>query len=412
MDEKELEKLMNGVADKTKAAIKAEIEAATNGLMKKDDLAASLEKAGIKAEEIKKLTDAVEKQGLELQKMLAGGNKGAHKSMEEILEEKAQAIKQLASGEQRVIKLSLPTIQKTEVTRAAFASNTLGVRLPGIGELPYLGMVMAPLFRKATIGAGMNGTIRYYDQAAVTRNADFKAESAAYPESAISWIERTANAEKLADSIPVTKEAFNDIDFIKSELDRLLNLNLALKEDAALYSGDGNTPNIKGINVYATAKDATVLAAPYAASVNNANLYDLIAVLRVILSSSKQSKYAMSHVLLNPADVLKFKLKKGADGHYVLPPFISADGRYIDGCQVIESNQVTANTLCAGDFRYGTIYEAQGIEIEMGWINDQFVQDAMTIKASKRELLLVRNVDADAFLKITDIDAAVNGLED
>lgn len=408
---KELKELLKGVADKNKELVKEELKMATDGLMKKDDLAASLEKMGLKADEIKKLTDAVEKQGLELNKMLTGGGKGEQKSYEQILEEKATEIKALASGN-GVVKFSIPSANKTQVERSAVANNTGAMRLPGLGELPYLGMVMLPLFRQAKLGAGMNGTLRYYDQVAVVRGADFKAEGAAFAESEITWGEYNAVAQKLTDSIPVTEESFNDIDFIKGELDRLMNLNLALKEDAALYSGTGVAPQIKGINVYATAKDAVVAGAPYAGTVGSSNLYDLIAVLRVILSNSKQSKYAMSHALLNPADILKYKLKKGADGHYVLPPFITADGKMIDGCKIVESNQVTANTLTAGDFRYGTVYEAEGLAIEMGRINDQFVKGAMTIRATKRELLLVRNVDLDAFIKIADIDAAVAALED
>jgi len=58
----------------------------------------------------------------------------------------------------------------------------------------------------------------------------------------------------------------------------------------------------------------------------------------------------------------------------------------------------------------GTIYDLEGVTIEMGWINDQFVQNAMTILAEKRLALLVRNIDQYAFCKCTDIDVAVNQL--
>lgn len=73
------------------------------------------------------------------------------------------------------------------------------------------------------------------------------AEGATKPESAISWIERTCRIEKVADSIPVTKEALADIFFVQGEIRRLLEINLALKVDDLLYDGDGVTPNIKGV---------------------------------------------------------------------------------------------------------------------------------------------------------------------
>lgn len=410
MDEKELKALMDGLAQKNKEAIKVEVEAATAGIMKADELGAKLEAMGISAKEVKALTEAVEKQGEELRKYFEKGN-GQSKSLDQYIEEKASEIVKIGRGEIHTLKIEIPKVNKTTVLTTAAGSSTLAMRLGDVGELAYLGSKLAPLFRKATIGPNMGGTIRYFDQSTVTRNAAGKDENTQYAESVIAWTEYSASAVKITDSIPVTKEAFNDFGFIKSELDRLMNINMALKEDQQLYAGTGVAPQLKGINVYATDKQATVVAAPYAGTVDNANVYDLIAVLRVILTTSKQSKYIPNVVLMNPADILKFKLKKASDGHYILPPFIAANGMVIDSISVVETNQVTANTLTIGDFRYGTIYEAQGLEIEMGLIDKQFVQDAMTIKASKRELLLVRTADADAFAKLTDIDAAVAGLE-
>jgi len=43
----------------------------------------------------------------------------------------------------------------------------------------------------------------------------------------------------------------------------------------------------------------------------------------------------------------------------------------------------------------------------MGFIANQFINDMMTIKARKRTALLVRNVDLNAFAKVTDIPAAI-----
>jgi hypothetical protein len=406
--EGQLEKLMNKAGEKNKEVIKVELESAVKGFCKVSDLEEKFVAMGLKSETIKELTDAVTKQGDELRKFLEKGTKNEIKHINTLIDDQAANLAKVANGEQRSVKMVID--RKTTVLTTAVSGNTMAVRLPDVGQLPYASMVLRPLFRQSGIGAGMNGTIRYYDQANITRGAVAKAENTAFPESVIDWIERTASAQKIADSIPVTKESLNDIEFVKGEIDRLLNINMALKEDYYLYAGTGNAPEIKGINVYATSKDAVIAAAPYLASVEEANFYDLIANLRVLLSTGKQSKYAMNVVLINPFDTLKYKLKKGADGHYVLPPFISQNGSIIDSVRVVESNQVTQNTLTAGDFRYGTIYDAQGLEIEMGMINDQFVKDAYTIKASQRELLLVRNVDADAFIKIDDVDAAVASL--
>lgn len=411
-EEKQLTKLFEKAGEKHKEAIKTEVDAAVNGLMKSSELEAKFLAMGLKEGVIKEITDAVKAQGEELRKFFDG--KKADKGVDELIHEKSAEIKKIAENDGRSsMKIMIPmaAVRKTLVERAAFGSNTLGMRLPDIGQQATMGMSMAPLFRRSGIGPNSNGVIRYYDQDAITRGADVKAEGAAYAESAITWIERTLSVQKITDSIPVTKEAFNDIEFIKGELDRLLNINMLLKEDSQLYSGSGVAPNLKGVNVSAPTAQATLGAAPYVGTVEGANVYDLIAVLRVVISTNAQAKYAPDAVTLNPSDVLRYKLLKGSDGHYVLPPFVTADGRMIDSIRVIESNQVTVNTLTIGDFRYGTLYDMGGIEVEMGWINDQFVKDSFTIKASKREALLVRTVDETAFRKITDITAALALLE-
>jgi hypothetical protein len=100
------------------------------------------------------------------------------------------------------------------------------------------------------------------------------------------------------------------------------------------------------------------------------------------------------------------KLLKSVDGHYLLPSWASGQNS-IDGIRVVESSRVPQNQLVIGDFRYATIYDIGGVEVSMGWVNDQFIKNQMTILAEKRTGLLVRGVDLDAFLKVTDITAAI-----
>lgn len=396
MDEKELQKLLDGIAEKNRAAIKTEMEAATAGLVTASELAAKLEAVGLKDGAIKTLTDAVEKHGVELNKILAGQSGGVQKSFDEIIKEHAPAIAKLGDSRGKV-KITIP---KTEVTRASVGSTTMAMRLAEIGQLPYLGTVMSDLFRHVQVGASSNGVIRYYDQNAITRNAASVAESGVKPESAITWIERTLLIEKIADSIPVTKEAWADVGFIQGEIRRLLEINLALKKDELLFDGDGNTPNIKG--VYTSAGSFTTT--PYDDSISGANLFDLMSVLAVDISNNRQSKYKADVALVNPIDMLRLKLSKDTQGRYLF------QGVPLPW-NVVESSQVTANTMLMGDFRYGTIYDLEDVTIEMGWINDQFIQNAFTILAEQRLGLLVRTVDETAFRKVTDITAALAALE-
>lgn len=408
MEEKDFNELISRVKESVKDVVKTETEEAVKGVVSTEVFEQKLADLGLEEDSIKNLTEAVEKQGEELRKFFEEGEKNG-KSVEQMIHEKKDDIKKLASGEARNFKMHLS--KKTLVQRTAVAGTTMAMRLPGVGEIPYQSTIISGLFRHAGVSPSSNGIIRYMDQENIVRNADSVAEGAQKPESEINWIEKTLSLEKIADSIPVTMEAFKDVSFIESEVRRLLDVNLDLKEDQLLWSGTGVAPQIKGVFTSALLFDpAAYAASPGAVTTQDATIYDLLAVLRVEIVNGKQSKYMPTAVVMNPRDILRYKLAKATDGHYVLPPFIAANGAVIDGMRVAESSQVTPNTLLIGDFRYGTIYDLDGVTVEMGWVNDQFIKNQMTILAEKREGLLIREVDVDAFLKVDDIDAAVNAV--
>jgi len=352
MDEKELKALLEGVGKENgkaiREAVKTEVEAAVNGLMKADEFEKKLEAAGIKKDAIDKLTKAVETQGEEMRKIFTP--KGERKSFDELIDEKSEEIKAIAtSGKRNSVKLTIP-VNKTEVTRASVTSSTQAQRLTDIAQIPYLGTKLAGLFRHVTVSPNSNGVLRYVDQTTRTNSAAATAESGAKPESAIAWTERTLLLEKIADSIPVTKEAFADVDFIRGEIMRLLEVNLALIIDDELYDGSGVTPRLKGVYTSAGTFNYASYTGPTALY---ANLFDLAQVMATQISSGKQSKYSANTIVVHPTDYLRMQLVKDSNGVPILPLF--GGGSAYSGMSIVVSNQVTANTMLVGDFRYGTI---------------------------------------------------------
>jgi hypothetical protein len=106
----------------------------------------------------------------------------------------------------------------------------------------------------------------------------------------------------------------------------------------------------------------------------------------------------------------KYKLKKDANKNYVMPPFVSADGKVIDGMLVVEVNQMADNVLVVGERKFGTVYAMNGVTFAQGEVANQFIEDEMTLKVRKRVLFLIRNSDKNGFYKVTDIDAALTTL--
>lgn len=426
MEEKEIKALLEDVAKKNgeamSEAIKKEIGAATKGLITEAGLVASLEKAGVSAKSIKELTEAVEKQGIEMNKIINGGSNKL-KSIDEIVAEKADVIKELGSDEKKSVKFRM-NLDKTMVQSGSLTGSTLSYREQGIGQLAAPNTVFDKVFRTVNLSEAdlkvSNGVITYMDVTAETNNAAETSESTGNtvgagnkPESAITWQEYSASLRVIADTIPVTRNSYRHLGFIASEIDRLLRKNQAQRKDLQIYKGDGSAPNIKGIYTYTTA--VTLASMPNYQGLTDPNLYDLIANLRVYVAnksdaSGAQSKYMPNVVFMNPADVLRYKLAKASDGHYLLPPFVSADGTRIDGCLVIESPRVTSNTCMVGDASYGTIYQSEDVIIEMGLVNDQFLKNQWTIRAEQELCFLQRNADLGAFTKVTDITAAITAL--
>ena len=77
------------------------------------------------------------------------------------------------------------------------------------------------------------------------------------------------------------------------------------------------------------------------------------------------------------------------------------------GLTIIENSLVTANTLLVGDFGLGTLYVSDDLVIEMTEIDDDAITGMVTIHAYIRENLVVRDVDVNAFVKVTDVDTTI-----
>jgi hypothetical protein len=77
---------------------------------------------------------------------------------------------------------------------------------------------------------------------------------------------------------------------------------------------------------------------------------------------------------------------------------------------IIEDNNMADNVLVVGDRRYARIYEMAGVTVARGEVNEQFIEDSMTIKVRKRLAFLIRTADSTGFRKVTSISAALTTL--
>lgn len=408
MEEKELNTLLEKVDSKVKEGVKAEMKAATEGLLQTADFETRLKEMGVNKEDITKLTEAVEKQGDAIRKMQEASTKESTKSIPEILKENMEKIKSIEGDKGKKVTLFVP---KTNVTTGSITSDPTTYVIPGFGDTAIKPNTLEEAWRRVglvqAIPANSHGVISYTDLTTRTNNAAMTAEAGVYPENAYAWTGYTKTIEKAIASIPVTWEALTDIPQMQATINRLLTADLTTVKETQLWSGTGTAPQVQGM--YTAAQTASTSGTTI--TNGDPNIYDLAMWMKRYIVENYGSKFQPNVVVLNHGDSLNAKWVKDADGQYVRNPFLSPDGMFIDGMMIVESAYVTANTMLVGDLRMGTLYIGNGVEIEIGLDGNDFTYDLYTVKARQRFCTVIRNVDVYGFLKSTDIETDLANIQ-
>jgi HK97 family phage major capsid protein len=239
--------------------------------------------------------------------------------------------------------------------------------------------------------------VAWAEQAALDGGAGNTAEGAAKTQSDFDIVESSKLVEKITSYIKVSKEALDDIAFLQSEINNELVDLVNLKLDADILGGSGTTPVMKGILGYAT---TYVPASPFALAVDNASNFDVI---RAVVAVLANTNYEATAVVINPLDAGMMDLVKvsATDGRYVLPPFYSADGQRIAGLPVVTNSGMTAGTFLIGDFKKSNLAMREEINIQVGYENDDFTKNLVTILAEVRATHYIKTNHAGAFYKGT-----------
>ena len=372
---------------------KKEIEEATKEI--KTDVSSMNEK-------ITKSVEGLAEEVNSLSEKLKEGNPNSENTMEKQISENKETLKEIAKGTS-----AKEVVLKADTLRASIANNQQATDLAGVGQLAHRKLSLYDIFPKVQVSeSNNNGTIRYYDwdESTIARAAASVAEGVAFPDSTATFKKGSITIEKIGDTLPVSEEFFEDEAMFASELNMFLETNVALEVDSQLCNGDGTSNKLLGL--YASIPAYT----PVASGITDANIFDLIVKVAEDITVNGGAKYNPDTIIARKSVINQMKLKKDGENNYVLPPFVSADGKNIDGMVVVESNIAPANTLVVCDKRFARIYEKGGVELSKGMVNAQFTEDMMTLKARKRLAFLIRNADKGGFRKVTSISAALTTL--
>lgn len=376
---------------------------------------------GLSAEQLKEFTDMTEtikNQAIAIQQLKDGGlaKPGQIKRLsEQMKERKDEVAKFLSKG---LGKISFDMATKAggaDQAATDIATHTIGLRVPGIGQIPTRRPFLRDLF--PTVNTSLE-YIKYIDQETVVRDAKNVASGAASTHtSKVTWKERSIQIVNVRDLVDVPIDMLSDYDFVEGELRNMLDINVQLKVDSGLLSGTGVAPELHSIGEIASEFDATNTLGgtitPFNGTIQAPNIFDLvIAMTAQIIALGKDGSFMPNVVCFNTIDRYKALLIKDKDDNYLMPPFVTRVGgkEYnIDGMMVRSNPDVAANSVWVFDSMKGTIYQRKAAVAEISYENaSNFETETATMKVYERLNLLIRNVNANAFMKCTDVSTALS----
>lgn len=223
--------------------------------------------------------------------------------------------------------------------------------------------------------------------------AGMTAEGAEKNQTDFDLVERSSQVQKISAYIKVSKEMLADIAFMRGEINNELMELVSLKLDEQILLGDGAGNNLTGIDLNAVAW----AAGSFAATIPSANNTD---VLRVAIAQIQQANFMANYILLNPADCAALELTKSQTGEYTYPINMAYGmPKTIYGLPVIENNLIPAGTFYVGDFTKSHLRVREDMNIQVGYVNDDFTKNLITILCEARAAHFVKVNHYGAFVK-------------
>jgi len=281
------------------------------------------------------------------------------------------------------VKATLTTV--TTDTPGSVGQGVDRQRLPGIIASPERRMTVRGLLSQ---GQMSQAAISWIQETGFTNNAGTVAEGAIKPSSDVQFTEKTSIAVIIAHWMKVSRQALDDVDQIRGHIDGRLVYDLALKEEAQLLFGDGAGSNLSGI-----ATQATAYSAPFATTTETP-----IDQLRLAMLQAVMADYPANGHIMNPIDWARIELTKDANNAYIIGNPQSSATPTLWGLPVVATQSMLQDKFLTGAFSRGAqIWDSWDARIEVGYENDDFTRNLVTIRAEERLALAVYRPEAFIF---------------
>ena len=238
--------------------------------------------------------------------------------------------------------------------------------------------------------------VKYMEESLFTNAAAAIAEGEAYPESALKMIEKTVNVEKIGTHLPVTDEQLEDEGQAQAYLNQRLPLFVRQALNNAILNGTGTNNQIlgllnhTGIGDMAWEEDGTDTTK---FAEGRAKIMD-----DLYKASSKawlDSWIPPTAYVIAEQAWTECVLRKTDAAGYILGSPQGVFSQQMWGLPITRSVLLSlakgkVGAIC-GNFTLGVdLAIRRDIVFEKGYINDQFIKDMQTLKASVRAALVTR----------------------
>lgn len=232
----------------------------------------------------------------------------------------------------------------------------------------------------------------YMEETTRTHGAAAAAEGAAYGESAFAFTEKTSPVKKITDSLPVTDEQLEDVVQVQGYINGRLNFGVRQKLDQLCVNGDGVGANLRGIKnvagIQTLAKGANPVMDAFFKAMTNVRLI---------------GRAIPTHHVMHPLNWQDIRLTKTPDGVYIFGAPTEAGPERLWGLPMVQQDAEAAGWGLVGSFQPAWIglHERRGVDLQIGYVDAQFVQGKRTVRADTRAAFAVTR--PAAFSEVTGL---------
>lgn len=354
------------------------------------DVKSQFEALGLSAEKMKKLEEALEKQGSTLTQ-LKNGRKAADPNtvgakIKAFVEDEAM-IKSVMAGNRMGVDLTLKDVGPMMTTNSDVKPvvDLLSTEVDRtIHAAPTEPNAIYPRLLKGTANAK---NITWINRVDGEGGSAWIEEGQLKPLKDWGYESETATAKKIAVSAKVSTEMLYDFAFMRSEIETLLRKDLMDKVNESVLTGSGVGAEILGVTTNAAGYTATELNG----KVEKPNYGDAV---RAAVLQMRLLNFTPNTLFINPTDKALIDLSKDTTGHYLTTEIRAL----MSGISIVETTNIEAGQFLLMDTAAWTVRVYEQLRLEYGWENDDFRKNMVTVIAEMRLFSYQNSIDKGAIV--------------